>query len=149
MDRVRPLIIGMNNPRSVAPEHALYPLPEGCSGNRLWRMLYDVAGTSMRSYVDGFERRNLVVGEWNKLEARRRATEMCANGLIHDRHVLLLGEEVRMAFGLEKQLIHPLIRFGGAVFRQLPHPSGRTHWYNDPTHRLLAGLVLEEMHALV
>lgn len=50
--------------------------------------------------------------------------------------VLVLGEEVRAAFGLPRLLIHPLTR-DGVTYRQIPHPSGRTRFYNDPDCRAL------------
>lgn len=143
---MKPIIIGMNNPLSVAPEHALYPSPPGCSGWRLWMLLRERLPSVRRGdYVRAFDRMNLVVGPWSRAAARERAEALVAGGDLRERTVLLLGSEVREAFGLPARLVHPVYS-GGFTSRQLPHPSGRNLWYNDPDNRRLAGMVLEELY---
>lgn len=131
----------MNNPLSDDPRYALYPLPPGCAGNRLWRMLHDRCGATKAEYTRGFERLNLVIGDWDRSDARAAAEEFYSTHA--GRRVVLLGSAVRTAFRLPPVLVKP-ITSRGVVFRQLPHPSGRCRWYNDPKNRAVAGMLLEE-----
>ena len=61
------------------------------------------------------------------------------------RVVVGLGRDVQMALNMPWMLIHPQVHRGVTV-RLLPHPSGRNLWYNDPTNRLLAGMLLSELY---
>lgn len=142
----RPVLIGMNNPLSTRAGHELFPAPEGCTGHRLWTMLHDRTHASRQSYMDTFERRNLVRGiPWDRTAAKARAYEMSCEFEGTGRVVVLLGQEVRAAFGHPPLLIHPQV-IGGCTFRQLPHPSGRNRWYNDPDNLKVAELLLEELY---
>jgi hypothetical protein len=142
----RPVCVGMNNPISQAPGHALYPHPPGSTGHRLWQMLEDRAGVTKRGYLAAFDRRNLVIGaEWSRAAGALAAGDMLPR--LRDRVVLLLGDEVRRCFGLPWVLIHP-VEADGAVFRQLPHPLGKCLWYNDRENRRVAASLLEELYWL-
>lgn len=155
---MRPIIVGMNNPRSLAPEHVLYPWPPGCAGHRLWQMFYDACGATMSQYRDAFERRNLMVGPWLAQVARVAASSMLPG--LAGRDVVLLGEEVRRAFGVVPRLPWPRDLQSswdwspapGEVeptrFYVLPHPSGRNLLYNDPAVRREVGTVLAHLRAL-
>lgn len=139
--RKKTIIVGMNNPYSDDPELALWPSPLGCAGHRLWQMLRDRCQVTRSEYCRAFERVNLVTGDWDRNEARCAAearVEMWRN-----RRVILLGSAVRSAFRLPPLLVEPVLS-RGVYFRQLPHPSGRCRWYNDPKNRAIAGMVLEE-----
>lgn len=133
----------MNNPISINPKYALYPLPTGCAGNRLWKVLHDVNHATLRGYVETFDRTNLVVGPWDREKARVRAAV-----LVHERQdatTVLLGLDVQRAFGISaKPLEHEYL--GTAHFICVPHPSGRNPWYNDPTNRRKVGLLLAELY---
>ena len=156
---MKPILIGMNNPISTRPGHELYPAPEGCTGWRLWRMLNARTGASRIQYLDTFERRNLVVGkEWDRLAARARAYEVVQELRDSGRTVVLLGQSVREAFhyvleewhgvpvgGLPALLIHPQ-QVEGVTWRQVPHPSGRNLWFNEPENRKVVELLLEELY---
>lgn len=144
---MRPVLIGMNNPVSQAPGHELYPHPDGCTGHRLWSMLRErLPHVSRRDYLDSFDRRNLVTGAvFYRAEARAAAERTYAELWGSGRTVVLLGEQVRRAFGHPRLLLHPQEN-GGCTWRQLPHPSGRNLWYNDPQHRKLAGVLMEELY---
>lgn len=131
---MRSVLIGIRNPHSSDPSDALAPYPVGCSGFRLWKMLYDVSGTPARKYMRLFSRMNV---DDPNLEA-------AVDELPEGSTVVLLGEEVRRHFGLPKQLIHPIVR-DGLNYRQVPHPSGRCHFYNDPLCRRLVGMMLEDL----
>lgn len=141
---MKPVIIGMNNPLSLAPQHALYPHPSRSTGHQLWRMLNMLRPeVTKRDYIRAFERHNLCQGPWRLATARQVASDMLPE--LQGRTVLLLGERVRQAFRLPPQLVHP-IRWHGVEFRQVPHPSGRNLWYNHPTHLLIVGALLEDMY---
>lgn len=47
----KPLIVGMNNPLSATPEHALYPWPRGCAGHRLYEMRAAAGGVLARLWT--------------------------------------------------------------------------------------------------
>ena len=98
----------------------------------------------MSDYINTFDRLNLVESRvWSKKEADRRVKILIPT--LRDREVLVLGTKVRDAFGLPPMLVHP-VRMHDAVFRQLPHPSGRCRWYNDEANREIASLLLEELY---
>ena len=142
---MRPLIIGMNNPVSTKPEHALYPYPPGCAGYRLWRMVDAVAPMTKHEYLEVFDRRNLVVGEWSMLAAREAAAVLWAEAGPSGAPFVLLGKSVAQAFDLGKVPLGGFARHAGVKFHVVGHPSGRSTWYNDAanreaTGRLLAGL---------
>jgi hypothetical protein len=132
----------MNNPLTPRPQFALHPAPAGSAGWRLWRLLNRRTGAGPAEYCAAFDRRNLVGGAWNRLAARAAFRTMVPG--LRGRTVLLLGEEVRRAAGLPRELVLPVV-LDGVTYRQLPHTSGRCHWYNDPVCAELAALVLEEL----
>lgn len=144
---MRPLLLGMNNPLSPHPRHALYPSPVNCTGWRLWKMLHARTGASPEEYLETFERRNLLSARvWSRTQAREAAARFrLLEAELEGRVVVVLGEEPRQLLGLPKQLVHPVVRYG-VTYRQLPHPSGRCHWYNHPTQRAVAELLLEELY---
>ncbi len=142
----KPILIGMNNPVNVGVGYELYPSPEGCTGHRLWRMLNERTGASRSAYLDAFERRNLVRHKlYDRTIARLNAADIQRELRGTGRHVVLLGREVQQAFAHPPLLIHPQV-IGGCTWRQLPHPSGRNFWYNDPDNVKLAELLLEELY---
>lgn len=104
-------------------------------------MLHDRCGASEEDYRRGFDRRNLLPTRyWDRTKARAAAERLLPR--LEGRRVILLGSEVRAAFRLPPVLLEPLIE-RGVTWRQLPHPSGRCRWYNDPKNRAVAGLLLE------
>lgn len=143
---MRPVLLGMNNPVSARPEHALYPYPPGCTGARLLKLLRRrVPDVSRQEYLAAFDRRNLLSKLfWSRDEARAAAESFRTEDL-RGRTVLVLGEQVRDLLGLEAQLVYPVER-DGVIWRQLPHPSGRNHWYNDDVCAELAAMLLEELY---
>jgi hypothetical protein len=144
---MKPVLIGMQNPLSVRPEHALFPYPPGCTGHRIFEMLRERRPDLRRqNYLDTFERRNLVVGDWDRDTARKSADLFYAEFWGSRRTIVLLGEEVRRAFCHPPLLLHPQ-DIGGSTWRQVPHPSGRNRWYNGSENRKAVGLLLEELYA--
>lgn len=140
---MRPVLLGMNNPQSQRPEHALFPHPPGCTGHRLWQMLNERTGCTRRQYLDAFERRNMLTGPWNMQRAKLVAPQLVE--MFQGRVVVVLGSQPRRALGLEECLIHPVER-DGVTWRQIPHPSGLNRWYNDETNRRLVAMMLEDLY---
>lgn len=125
----RAVLVGEQNPYGGDPEFALYPAPDGCSGERLCRL---VLGTTRRRYLDLFERRNLCSGPWKMAEAVAEAVRIrstfigCA--------VVLLGAKVSRAFRLDFEpftVVRPSPVSRGC-FIILPHPSGLNLMWNAP-----------------
>lgn len=154
----KPIIIGLFNPYSSNPEHALAPSPERSAGHRLWRMLVDaplVYGPSVFlcrqekiKYMGAFDRRNLcqTLNDTRHTRCKELARRM---EIAQGSTVILLGRDVLAAFTcperpLKPILIHPQVH-GGITWRWLPHPSGRTTKYNDPAMRMLAGMLLADI----
>ena len=144
MTDTRPVLVGMNNPVSLAPEHALYPWPPGCAGHRLYSMLAERRpDLRMRDYVRLFDRRNLVRGPWDAEAARLSARAMLPD--LAGRRVVLLGREVARAFDLGGLQQLGALRAGDVTFYLLPHPSGRNRRYNAPEVRAAAGDLLASL----
>ena len=140
---MRPLLVGMNNPVSVDPRHALYPVPRGCTGHRLWLVLNELDGTSVSRYLRLFERVNLVQGRWNAVTARARAQEL--RPTMSGRSSVLLGREVWGAFHLPRVEACASVDLHDAVVYFVPHPSGRNLWYNDGDNRRRVGELLASL----
>jgi hypothetical protein len=158
---MKPIVVGMINPYSDNPEHALVPYPERSAGHRLWRMLHQLelpagpqslrAGSDKNSYMHAFDRRNLFLNRVPTTAAMRR---VIAKGMVstfpRGSTVILLGADVLECFAtvlsapLKKILIHPQV-IDGITWRWLPHPSGRSTTYNDPVMRMLAGTLLADV----
>lgn len=145
--RMKPILIGQNNPVSQLDGHQLYPYPPNCTGHRLLCMLQERQPTvTRRQYLDTFERRNLVTGvAWSRALGRDEANRVVAELWGSGRTIVLLGREVQSAFAIPPLLLHPQM-IGSATWRQIPHPSGRNPYYNVPENRRLVGLLLEELY---
>lgn len=128
-----PLIVGETNPYGSCAEFALYPAPRGCAG---WRLCNKVLALDSDDYLERFERVNLCDGPWRDGKARESAEQFWHAPA---RTFLLLGSRVCAAFGVEflpftTMRIFPM---GHAVV-VLPHPSGRSRYWNDPLNYLRA-----------
>lgn len=142
----KPLLIGMNNPVSTERGHELFPAPEGCTGHRLWRMLHERTSATRMSYLESFERRNLVRSAiYSATVARLNAREIYRELESTGRTIVLLGRSVQVAFNIPPLLVHPQV-IGGCTWRQIPHPSGRNLWYNDKKNVKVVELLLEELY---
>jgi hypothetical protein len=141
---MKTIILGSSNPYKSPP---LWPDPPGCAGWNLWRM----SGMTREDYLDKFEFRNLFASVEEEASAmhdravRKTIGNKFAVEMSQDRRtVLILGGIARTAIGLASQIIHPC-RHGAAVYYQIPHPSGRNTFYNDPVCRDLIRLLLEDL----
>ncbi len=152
---MKPLLIGMNNPHSTDPDFDLFPRPAGVAGHRLWCMMAEAADGYFPTweYVKAFDRVNLVRGEWSRPAATLKAGTMLANGVGLNRPVVLLGNEVVLAFkrggmNLEDvalfKWVGPSKAFPWRV-AHIPHPSGRSHTWNDPVVRQRAAVFLKDL----
>jgi len=146
----RPVLIGMNNPISGDPKHALFPYPPGCTGHRLLTMLQSrLPGVSRRQYLERFDRRNVVsMRSFDAKLAREGAAKLDHEFFGSGRTIVLLGNDTVAAFGHPRLLIHPQV-IGGSTWRQIPHPSGRNFWYNDQTNVDLVASLLEDLYNAV
>lgn len=141
---MRPVLVGMNNPLSEKPEHALYPMPSGATGHRIWQMLHERTGASRAAYLRAFDRRNVLDSRtWNREAARSAGLTMWLS--LEGRTVVLLGREVLRAMGLGQTA--PLEwHLDTQRWCYMPHPSGLNHWYNDPVNWAAASLRLEQLY---
>lgn len=121
------ILIGEDNPLSAAPEFALYPRPDHCSGHRLMKIL----GMDENAYL-ALHRTNLCARDaWSMREARRRANLMLQDPSAPWRVIVMLGRKVADAFDYEQDFFTHGIEPGTATWRvpitlvSLPHPSGR------------------------
>lgn len=98
-------------------------------------------GKTDEDYLNSFDRRNLLTSmEDDPAEAAKRFKSTLLSG----DQVVLLGEAVRRSLDLPKMLIHPLT-VDGITYRQIPHPSGRNRFYNDPALKFLVGDMLRSL----
>lgn len=134
------ILIGMNNPLSMKPQHALYPHPPGCAGNNLWKKMADVyEGFDRNDYINVFERINLVRGEWSHQAAVAKAAHLYRHDRFDERIVVLLGSQVEWAFKVAGVDLTDDDYFawrtpGPSRFGKwtgIPHPSGRSRVWND------------------
>ena len=145
----RPILLGMADPHSDDPRHALAPDPPGCSGWRLWKMLYEARGVEKDEYLVRFDRRNLCGGRsWDADAAVIRGRELAATLAGSGRTVVALGQRVWWALGF-KRVPAPKpassVHSNGCRWIYLPHPSGMNVWYNDALNRWTAGALLAEL----
>jgi hypothetical protein len=142
----RPILLGMNNPLSTDTEHALYPLPEGCTGHRIFCMINEILPASgeisMRQYLEMFDRRNLLsVREWRARDARAAAIGFLAG--LRRRAVIVLGQPTWSALGLSPTT--GLLRsdaYFESEFWRVPHPSGLNRWFNETRNRRAAARLM-------
>ena len=157
----RPLLVGLHNPLSPKPEHALYPRPEGCTGWRLLRMLGPAY--TERDYLRAFDRVDLLdhheqVGGKGYAARLRRARLRLVEHIIAGRYetVVLFGADVwRTVIGIPN-CCPPWLCWTTAPlwagptarmfrFLTLPHPSGRNRWYQDRVNAHAASTALRQL----
>ncbi len=142
----RPVLIGMNNPLSAEPRHALFPHPPGCTGHRIYCMLRDHNPGLLRGhYLQAFDRMNVLDSvHWDRMAALAAGRELWVR--LQGRTAVVLGAEARMALCLPEVAAIEWRKDRGVRWCLLPHPSGRNLWYNDPMMRACAGLLLDELY---
>jgi hypothetical protein len=138
----RPIILGLINPHNTEP---LYIRPTGCSGYRLASFLREFSSLTGDDYLKLFDRRNLLLSNEDDPHI---AADAFRSTLNPGDQVILLGEAVRRALttsiALPKMFIHP-ITVDGVTYRQIPHPSGLTRFYNDAVARQLVAMMFLDL----
>ena len=140
--QLKPLLVGELNPYGADPKYALYPLPEGASGDRLCRL---VMGLQRAEYLRRFDRVNLCVGKWSMRAARVKSAEIeCQT----PRTLVFLGRKVATAFNSGHHPPFSIVEVGGIRAVLLPHPSGLCREWNEPGAFDRARAVLREAGVL-
>jgi len=154
----KPLLLGLNNPLSVDPADALVPWPDGCSGHRLYCALREVRSTfTIANYLEAFDRANLLPAGASlpaiKRDQRRLMRE-CAKRLRNDardfhagRDIVVLGRDSWEAMYNCIQSLRGVVVLEsrmalGVRWHRVPHPSGRSLWYNEEANRRAVGELL-------
>ena len=128
------LLVGEDNPQSTAEEHALYPYPLNCAGERLCNRILALPYTDQ--YLSLW-RTNLCVGTWTDKQAGKRAWDLLAVDAPWSK-LVLLGRKVAKIFEPIAS-VQPLEAFSIAridtghrtfTVASLPHPSGRCREWN-------------------
>ena len=149
----RIVVVGMTNPQSRDPEHALHTQPTGCTGHRLWQLAAARSGISEAEWLEMTDRRNLCLDEWDRTQAWESAREMTPD--LEDKVTVLLGADVAGSF--TNSTLPGICQWGrryGTPPRPakpwvlIPHPSGLNRWYNDPTNRAVVEILLADLVAL-
>ena len=127
-------LIGENNPYSDDPYFALYPRPTTASG---YRLCAKIMGLREATYLDVFERRNLLSQpRWSVRLARRSAGRILLDA--GEAPLILCGAKVAAAFSLPTKPfeVHELVD-GGCFHGNprkvvvIPHPSGLSRTWNE------------------
>lgn len=131
---MKPLLVGM-----WATD--LWPDPLESVGWRLWQL----SGMERETWLEGFDRVNLIGGgDLDREIAAARARKVLR--MTPDRHVLILGHEVRRALGFPRRpWLESWEGREGQIWRLLPYPSARCQAYNDPAFRAVVGIMLREL----
>lgn len=141
----RPVLLGMNNPLSADPKHALAPYPEQSTGHRLWAMLNEQNGASRRDYMNVFDRREVLESRfWNAKDAAVNAPRLFNE--LSGREVVVLGHSVKDSLALWTLAIGKPVIEHGILWRFMLDPSSRSRAYYDPEVRVYAMLLLEELY---
>lgn len=134
------LIVGEcpgKNTRSTLP---MFPYPANSSGGRLLKMSKLPVGV----YLGKIRRRNLIEHHhevWPVHEAEKLAAGIVDELADTGTHVLLLGKRVGVAFGSPGFFRHTELK--GSFYANIPHPSGLSREYNNPTKRAAAAVAIQ------
>lgn len=140
------ILVGEDNPHSIAPRHALYPLPVGSAGGRLCRLIMEM---DPKTYIRRFQRVNLCgSGRWSAASAREHADIIRLAAWDNHSTLVLLGAKVCHAFGIHYAPFTSTSDGRSGTFGKLtqgiggcapmpahvilPHPSGRSRAWNEP-----------------
>jgi hypothetical protein len=123
------LFVGETNPYGQDPRFALYHYPRHASGNKLREHL----GLTDEVY-EAIPKMNLCTGKWSAKVGRERADAIKGQVSTDLEVVVLLGANVRDAFGFFSQEFFQVKKLPGVIpkFVLLPHPSGLSRPWNWP-----------------
>ena len=149
MSAVKTLLIGLDNPHSRNPAHALLPMPDGATGHKIVQIIGTVVeGYSASRYLRDFGRLNLYVGERARSGRGSAATDRLLASMAMQvlseggyLHAVLFGKRVQDAFA------DFMYAERADLLLCLPHPSGRNRWYNNFENKLYAARLLESLRA--
>lgn len=142
MDRL--VVVGMTNPLSRDPRHALWTQPPGCTGHRLWQMATARTDIGESEWLAMTERLNLCTGKWDRRAAIARAGELWEH--LRDRTVVVLGVQPWLAMRREGDLLTgPLEWLPDREWVNIPHPSGLCRWYNSGVCRAAVEILLGDL----
>jgi len=148
--KLRPMLIG----QAPGPGANRSSTPDEILGGKAGKRIADLAGITYGEYLLGFTRSNLIGSHQGKsgkgdrfpIElARKNAVTFLMNGIMANRKVVFLGQNVARAFNADDFFLftwYPGCCFDYAV---APHPSGVSHWWNDPQHVKSARLFWREL----
>jgi len=120
-------LVGEANPYSSDPGYALYPEPQGATGDRLCRI---IMGLTHHQYLRRFDRFDLCTRRWSTPRAREQARIIVSQGYAK---IVLLGARVRGAFRvIESEAAIPDFFTVSGRYVLLPHPSGRNRIWQEP-----------------
>lgn len=129
---VRPLIVGEDYGHSETRYHIDRYALTGMSGKRL----SELSGLTLIEFARRFERTNVVLRPelWEyPLIVSANVAELMER--MHERKTLLLGTRVAAAFkSLEVPLFEWTTRWTDVTVARIPHPSGRSRWWNEPAN---------------
>jgi len=114
--------------------------PTSCTGRRVTEWVTHCVGRTPVAFRNVFA--VPTPRPWtpeNRIIARAQATKLVAE--YPDARFILLGREVARAFGLSSTV--PFLAWTGR-YVVVPHPSGRTRWYNSPANRLVINDFMKE-----
>ena len=156
------LLVGLDNPHSEDPRFALYPRPEGATGDRIVELIAEHLGEyQAAAYLQDFVRANLygirraATGPGQKrCDVDQAANVMLLAAAHHSDDVVLFGRRVTEAFEVFSG--RKLENMESAVneycerpvrFWSVPHPSVRNAWYRKKRNRQQAGKLLASLRA--
>ncbi len=140
------LLVGMDNPQSSDPRHALFPHPPGCAGHRLWQIMQEVEPVVTRGMYQNIVKTNLFsIGPYIK-ELAPMAGELLRRQIaVAGWHAVMLGNNAADAVMPGMRVAYPAMTWrplGAGKMAWIPHLSGRNHDYNDEKFRKTVGKFL-------
>ena len=141
---MKPLLIGQPPGPNTDPTQPLHPLPATSAGGRLAAMM----GLEEWEYLMMFDRMNLIYqfpgrhkrdDKFPMLQGKLNA--QLVKQLMRNRTLVFLGRNVEAAFNCK--IVAPFFEWQedkqwDYSYVVVPHPSGRSHWYNRPANKALA-----------
>jgi hypothetical protein len=151
---MRPLLIGQAPGPNTDPDFPLFPVPAGSTGGRLQALMDITRGR----YLKDFDRVNVLRHFPGKYEdgdkfplTKARVAADAMRTFLAGRVVIFVGRQTATAFGLDPEWawhtwrdIHVkrrcAVQHNHTLARAavVPHPSGRSRWYNEEGNRAQA-----------
>lgn len=137
MTRDRVLLVGEDFGNSDPQYHSDVYALTGASGRRITELCGYQGGNKILQYALDFERTNVVTlqPDWKDKEMVRASVYDLLSRMV-GRRTILLGSRVAEAFNLLHLGYFEWTRDPDVnlIVARAPHPSGRSHWWNDPAN---------------